>query len=247
MRTAIRDGGARARVYDFVRREVEAGRQAYVVYPVIDETEKLDVRAATRMAEYLGKEIFRGLQVGLVHGRLPAEEREAVMRRFRAAEIPILVATSVIEVGIDVPNATVMLIEHPDRFGLAQLHQLRRRIGRGAAASHCILMVEDGIRNPAAQERLRRFAATRDGFAIAELDLAERGQGELVGARQAGAIELRFADWTKDRDLLKLAHRLARDVIAADPTLSAPGLRPVVAQIGRRFEKGLELFRAIPG
>ncbi|MBZ5545735.1 MAG: DNA helicase RecG, partial [Acidobacteriia bacterium] len=150
---------------------------------------------------------------------------------------------------IDVPNATVMVIEHPDRFGLAQLHQLRGRVGRGADASHCILMIENGVRDPAsaARARLERFAATDDGFAIAELDLEERGHGELVGARQAGPVEFRFADWSKDADLLALAHRLARDVIAADPTLAARGLRPVVAQIGRRFERGLELFRAIPG
>jgi ATP-dependent DNA helicase RecG len=249
VRTAIRDDRARAKVYDFVRKEVRAGHQTYIIYPVIDETEKLDVKAATRMADYLGKEIFPDLTVGLVHGRIPPEERDRVMRRFRAGEIQVLVATTVIEVGIDVPNATVMLIEHPDRFGLAQLHQLRGRIGRGAAASHCILMIQDGIGDPesAARQRLHRFAATQDGFAIAELDLAERGHGELVGARQAGPVELRFADWSKDADLLSLAHRLARDVIAADPTLSARGLRPVVAQIGRRFEHGLELFRAIAG
>jgi ATP-dependent DNA helicase RecG len=251
VRTSIRDERARARVYDFVRKEVEAGHQAYIVYPVIDETEKLDVRAATKMADYLGREIFRGIAVGLVHGRLAPEARDQVMRRFRAGEIQVLVATTVIEVGIDVPNATIMLIEHPDRFGLAQLHQLRGRIGRGAAASHCILMVPDSGRDPwaagGARERLERFAATQDGFAIAELDLAERGYGELVGARQAGAVEFRYADWGRDGDLLALAHRLARDVIAADPTLGARGLRPVVAQIGRRFERGLELFRAIPG
>jgi ATP-dependent DNA helicase RecG len=249
IRTAIRDDGARAKVYDFVRKEVRSGHQAYIIYPVIDETEKLDVRAATRMAEYLGQEIFPDLVVGLVHGRIPPEDRDRVMRRFRAGEVQVLVATTVIEVGIDVPNATVMLIEHPDRFGLAQLHQLRGRIGRGAAASHCILMMQDGVgnRESAARQRLDKFAATEDGFAIAELDLAERGHGELVGARQAGPVELRFADWSKDSDLLTLAHRLARDVIAADPTLSARGLRPVVAQIGRRFEQGLELFRAISG
>jgi ATP-dependent DNA helicase RecG len=249
IRTAIRDDRARAKVYDFVRREARAGHQAYIIYPVIDETEKLDVKAASKMAEYLAAEIFPDLAVGLVHGRVPAEDRDLVMRRFRAGEIQVLVATTVIEVGIDVPNATVMLIEHPDRFGLAQLHQLRGRIGRGAAASHCILMIENGVRNPAspARERLEKFAATEDGFAIAELDLAERGHGELVGARQAGPVEFRFADWSKDADLLALAHGLARDVIAADPTLSARGLRPVVAQIGRRFERGLELFRAIPG
>jgi ATP-dependent DNA helicase RecG len=239
VRTAIRDERARARVHEFVRKEVRAGHQAYIVYPVIDETEKLDLKAAARMADYLAKEIFTDLRVGLVHGRLQADARDSAMRQFRAGEIDVLVATTVIEVGIDVPNATVMVIEHPDRFGLAQLHQLRGRIGRGAAASHCILMVGEGE----SRERLERFAATEDGFAIAELDLAERGHGELVGAKQAGAVEFRYADWSKDADLLAVAHRLARDVIAADPALSAPGLRPVVAQIGRRFERGLELFR----
>jgi ATP-dependent DNA helicase RecG len=243
VRTAIRDDGARTRVYDFVRKEARGGHQAYVVYPVIDETEQLDLKAASRMADHLAKEIFPDLVVGLVHGRLAADDRDAVMRRFRAGEIQVLVATTVIEVGIDVPNATVMVIEHPERFGLAQLHQLRGRIGRGGAASHCILMVGPGEN----RDRLARFAATEDGFAIAELDLRERGHGELVGAKQAGPVEFRFADWARDLDLLTVAHRLARDVIAADPALSAPGLRPVVAQIGRRFERGLELFREIPG
>jgi ATP-dependent DNA helicase RecG len=240
VRTAIRGERARARVFDFVRREVKAGHQAYIVYPVIDETEALDLKAATRMADYLAKEIFPDLTVGLVHGRIPADDRDRTMRRFRGGEIHVLVATTVIEVGIDVPNATAMVIEHPERFGLAQLHQLRGRIGRGAAASHCVLMVGEGE----SRDRLERFAATEDGFAIAELDLKERGQGELVGAKQAGAVEFRYADWSKDPELLVLAHRLARDVIAADPALQARGLRPVVAQIGRRFERGLELFRA---
>jgi len=243
VRTAIRDDGARSRVYDFIRKEARSGHQAYIVYPIIDETEQLDLKAAAKMADYLAKEIFPDLAVGLVHGRIAADDRDRVMRRFRAGEIRVLVATTVIEVGIDVPNATVMVIEHPERFGLAQLHQLRGRIGRGGAASHCILMVGPGE----SRERLERFAATEDGFAIAELDLRERGHGELVGAKQAGPVEFRFADWARDLDLLTVAHRLARDVIAADPTLSAPGLRPVVSQIGRRFERGLELFRAIPG
>jgi ATP-dependent DNA helicase RecG len=241
--TVIREARSRPAVYEFIRREVEAGRQAYVVYPVIDETELLDVKAATKMAALLREEVFPEFSVGLVHGRLPVEERDLTMRRFRANEVHILVATTVIEVGIDVSNATVMVIEHPERFGLAQLHQLRGRIGRGAAESHCILMPGES----ANRERLRYFAATQDGFAIAELDLAERGYGELVGRRQAGPVELRYADLTRDLDLLETAHRLARDTIAVDPTLSSPDLRTVVAEIGRRFERGLELFKAIPG
>jgi ATP-dependent DNA helicase RecG len=241
--TTIQGERSRAGVYDFVRREVASGRQVYVVYPVIDETETSDLKAASRMAKLLAAEVFPDVAVGLVHGRLAGEERDRVMRRFRAGEVPILVATTVIEVGIDVPNATVMVIEHPERFGLAQLHQLRGRIGRGSAESHCILMPGEG----ADKRRLERFAATHDGFAIAELDLAERGHGELVGARQSGLVGLRYADLARDDALLEAAHEIARETIAADPTLSARALRPIVAEIGRRFERGLELFEAIPG
>ena len=241
--TAIASERTRTKVYGFVREQVRAGHQVYVIYPVIDESEKVDLRAATKMQEHLAKEIFPDLAVGLVHGRLSSDERDDVMRRFRANEVQVLVSTTVIEVGIDVANATVMVIEHPERFGLAQLHQLRGRVGRGAAESHCILLPGDG----ANRERLKRFAATQDGFRIAELDLEERGHGELVGARQAGQVALRFADLTRDTDLLETAHRLAREAIAADPSLSSPALQPVVAEIGRHFERGLELFRAIPG
>jgi ATP-dependent DNA helicase RecG len=243
VKTSIADARGRPGVYELIRRQVAAGRQAYVVYPVIDETEKLDVKAAGRMAELLRKEVFPDLEVGLVHGRLSADQRDGVMRRFRSGKLPILVATTVIEVGIDVPNATVMVIEHPERFGLAQLHQLRGRIGRGAEESICVLMPGPG----AERERLRRFAATQDGFKIAELDLLERGHGELVGKRQAGPVMLRHADLERDADLLALAHGLAREVITKDPALEAPALLPVVAEIGRRFESGLELFRAIRG
>jgi len=241
--TTVREERSRAKVYDFIRKEVAAGRQAYVVYPVIDESELTDLKAATKMAALLSQEVFPDCTVGLVHGRLGADERDRVMRGFRRNEVRILVATTVIEVGIDVPNATVMLIEHPERFGLAQLHQLRGRVGRGASESHCILL-------PGAagqRERLERFADTLDGFRIAEMDLQERGHGELVGARQSGLVGLRYADFAKDGDLLDLSHRIARETIAADPTLEGRGLRPVVAEIGRRFQRGLELFRAIPG
>ncbi len=241
--TSIREARSRASVYRFVKDQLAAGRQAYVVYPVIDETEKTDLKAAAKMHALLKAEVFPEAEVGLVHGRVPSEERDRTMRRFRAGEVQVLVATTVIEVGIDVPNATVMLIEHPERFGLAQLHQLRGRVGRGAGDSWCILLPgERGNR-----ERLARFAETLDGFRIAELDLAERGHGELVGARQSGVVGLRYAELGKDDDLLDTAHAIARETIAADPSLEARGLRPVVGEIGRRFERGLELFRAIPG
>ena len=179
VKTALRTEAARHKIYDFIRAECVAGRQAYVIYPVIDESERADLKAATVMAERLAK-VFPELEVGLVHGRLKAEERDATMRAFRDNAVHVLVATSVIEVGIDVANATVMLIEHAERFGLAQLHQLRGRVGRGAAASHCILLSDI----PDAAPRLQAFAETTDGFKIAELDLQERGMGELAGARQ---------------------------------------------------------------
>ncbi|HEY2805059.1 MAG TPA: ATP-dependent DNA helicase RecG [Gemmatimonadales bacterium] len=241
--TKIETPRGRPRLYEFIKAQVALGRQAYVVYPVIDETEKNDLKAASKMAKLLAEEVFPELEVGLVHGRLAADERDRVMRRFRKGEVQILVATTVIEVGIDVANATVMVIEHPERFGLAQLHQLRGRIGRGSAESWCILLPGENGGAP----RLQRFAETTDGFKIAELDLAERGHGELVGARQSGLVGLRFADFARDADLLDLAHSIARETIAADPTLEARALRPVVTEIGRRFERGLELFRAIPG
>lgn len=241
--TTIRDERSRQRVYEFIRSELAAGRQAYVVYPVIDESEKTDLKAAVRMHRLLASEVFPDFKVGLVHGRLPADERDRVMRSFRENGVQVLVATTVIEVGIDVANATVMLIEHPERFGLAQLHQLRGRIGRGAHRSHCVLMAGPG----GERERLQRFAETLDGFEIAELDLAERGYGEVVGVRQSGIVGLRYADLLRDSDLLGVAHRLAREAIAQDPALEERALRPLVLEIGRRFERGLELFQAIAG
>ena len=236
--TALRGEASRARIYAFLRRECDAGRQVYVIYPVIEESEKADLRAATTMAAALGAE-FGGLTVGLVHGRLPSEEKDAVMRAFRDGTVHVLVATTVIEVGIDVPNASVMLIEHAERFGLAQLHQLRGRVGRGAAASHCILLSDA----PEAAERLRAFAATSDGFAIAELDLQTRGMGELTGARQSGAPRLRFANFATDLPLLEKARQAAGALIAADPALEQPAHAAYRTRILERYERGFELFR----
>ncbi len=238
IKTALRGESARTRIYEFIRRECAAGRQAYVLYPVIEESEKVDLKAATTMAERLAR-VFTGFRVGLVHGRLKAEERDAVMRAFRDNAVSILVATSVIEVGIDVPNASVMLIEHAERFGLAQLHQLRGRVGRGAAASHCILMSDA----PGALARLRQFSETDDGFKIAELDLALRGMGELAGARQSGGVTLKFASFATDLDLLEIARRNAAAMIAKDPALERPEHAAYRDNIMQRYARGFELFR----
>jgi ATP-dependent DNA helicase RecG len=238
IKTALRTEAARAKIYEFIRSECAAGRQAYVLYPVIDESEKADLKAATTMHERLAK-VFSEFRVGLVHGRLKPDARDAEMRAFRDNTIAVLVATSVIEVGIDVPNATVMLIEHAERFGLAQLHQLRGRVGRGSAASHCILLSNAG----AAAARLKAFTETTDGFKIAELDLHQRGMGELTGARQSGGIALRYADFSKDLDLLDAARRAAAELIARDPALERPENAGYRENVVQRYERGFELFR----
>ena len=238
IKTALRTEASRLKIYEFIRSECAAGRQAYVVYPIIDESEKADLRAATTMAASL-RTAFPEFKVGLVHGRIKAEERDGVMRAFRDNAIQILVATTVIEVGIDVPNATVMLVEHAERFGLAQLHQLRGRVGRGAAASHCILLSDA----PEATERLRAFSETPDGFAIAELDLRERGMGELAGARQSGGTAMRYVHWDTDLPLLEAARQAAGLVIERDPALTHPEHSAYRARILQRYERGFELFR----
>jgi ATP-dependent DNA helicase RecG len=237
VRTGVRTAGQRDRALDFVHQQCKAGRQAYVVLPVIDESERADLRAATTMAAAL-KARWPDLVVELVHGRQKAEERDDRMRRFRAGEVDVMVATTVIEVGIDVANATVMLIEHPERFGLAQLHQLRGRIGRGAAESYCILMTDEKI-----PERLRKFAATTDGFKIAELDLEERHMGDLIGERQSGSFELRLARLPDDTDLLTMARRVAGEILAEDPTLSRPAHHALRERTVSRYPRALELFR----
>ena len=237
VRTAVRSASQRERVFEFVRSECGKGRQAYVVLPVIEESERADLRAATTMEQSLAAR-WPDLRVGLVHGRLKAEERDAIMRRFRAGEVDVLVATTVIEVGIDVSNATIMVIEHPDRFGLAQLHQLRGRVGRGAEESYCILLAEGP-----APDRLHGFAASQDGFRIAELDLQERGMGDLIGARQSGGFELRHARLPADADLLTKARALASRLIEADPALQRRENQRLRERAVQRYPRAVELFR----
>jgi ATP-dependent DNA helicase RecG len=200
-------------VWDFVRKQVAKGHQVYVVYPVIAENEETELKAAIHMYRELSGKVFADLKVGLLHGRLDSELKDQVMRMFQKGELQILVATTVIEVGVDVPNATVMVIEHAERFGLAQLHQLRGRIGRGAAKSYCILMTGGKVTEEG-ERRLDAMVRTNDGFQIAELDLELRGPGEFFGTRQAGMPSFRVANLIRDRKLLELAKREAAAVMA---------------------------------
>jgi ATP-dependent DNA helicase RecG len=238
IRTALRTPAHRNRVFEFVRKTALEGGQVYLVLPVIEESERADLRAAETMAKTLIAK-WPDVRVGLVHGRLKGPERDRVMRGFRDGEIQVLVATTVIEVGIDVPNASVMVIEHPERFGLAQLHQLRGRVGRGERESHCILLTaSDDV-----PERLRAFTVTDDGFKIAELDLEERRHGDLLGARQSGGIDFKIARFPDDTDLLGEARALARAVLDADATLSKRENRALRDRALARYPRGEVLFR----
>ena len=221
-------------VYGFIRKEVQAGRQAFIVYPLIDESDAIEAKAATDEHRRLSHEVFPDLRLGLLHGRMPAKEKDRVMRQFRDGELDILVTTAVVEVGIDVPNATVMLIEGADRFGLSQLHQFRGRVGRGEHQSYCILMSENtsGI----AQERLSALQRTQDGFQLAEVDLEMRGPGDFFGTRQSGLPNLRMAQLS-DRELLDLARKEANAIIEEDPTLALEKHAALAGQMARFMER----------
>lgn len=208
VKTVVVGEDQRRGVYKGVEREVKGGRQVYVVYPLVKESEKMDLRDATRMYEHLRDQVFPQFTVGLLHGKMKAGEKEEIMRRFVAGEIQILVSTTVIEVGVDVSNASVMIIEHAERFGLSQLHQLRGRVGRGAEQSSCVLLTADK-KTSVAEERLGIMAKTNDGFLIAEKDLEIRGPGEIMGTRQSGLPEFRIANLVRDMPILEAARREA--------------------------------------
>jgi ATP-dependent DNA helicase RecG len=206
----------RESAYSFLREKIKRGEQAYVVCPVIEEGGKLDLKPAVRMFEQFARNVFPEFRVGLLHGRLASDEKEDMMQRFKRGEVQILVATTVVEVGVDVPNATIMLIEHADRFGLSQLHQLRGRIGRGSKKSYCLLMADER-RSEISQERLNTMVATHDGFRIAEIDLKLRGPGEFFGTRQWGIPAFRIANLLRDQEILEWAKREAAEFVA-NPT-----------------------------
>jgi ATP-dependent DNA helicase RecG len=211
----------RRKAHELARAELAAGRQVYVVYPLVAESEKSDLADATSGAEQLRK-VFAPHPVGLLHGQLKAEEKQAVMEAFRRGELRVLVATTVIEVGVDVPAASVMIVEHAERFGLSQLHQLRGRVGRGAARSQCLLVAQLRQAGAEARERLEALVATQDGFELARVDLKLRGPGELLGTRQSGQALLEVADLYRDEAILEEARAEAFALVAADPTLARP-------------------------
>jgi ATP-dependent DNA helicase RecG len=231
---------SRNKVYDFIDAQVEKGRQAYVVLPIIEESDKIALRAATKAFEEMRTGRFSRRRVELLHGRMDSEDKDAIMRRFRDGDIDILVSTTVIEVGIDVANATVMLIEHPERFGLSQLHQLRGRVGRGAEESFCILL---GDVSPETEERLTAVVASNDGFRIAEADLRQRGMGDLFGQRQHGEATFKVANPFTDLELNETARECALRMLASDPELRSKENAPIHAVLRRRYERAMELFR----
>ena len=248
VRTWLFTEAQRRRAYQLLQDEVRAGRQGYIVYPLVEESEKVDLQAAIQAAERLQAQEFKSVRVGLLHGRMKTEEKERTMAAFKAGEIPILVATTVIEVGVDVPSATVMLVEHAERFGLAQLHQLRGRVGRGAQQSFCLLLAsglggqrkgESGVSE--ARQRLDALVRTTDGFVIAEEDLRIRGPGEFFGVRQWGAPEFRAANLIRDAAMLEQARQEAFALVKADPHLAQPGHQPLRAAMLRRWQSKLDL------
>ncbi|RJP56112.1 MAG: ATP-dependent DNA helicase RecG [Deltaproteobacteria bacterium] len=230
----------RVKVYEIVRKETEKGRQAYIVYPLVEESEKLDLKDATQMAEHFQRDVFPERKIGLLHGRMGYEEKENVMLAFKEKTIDILVSTTVIEVGIDIPNASVMLIEHAERFGLSQLHQLRGRIGRGEFPSLCLLLAQYS-KSDDARRRLRIMESTADGFKISEEDLAIRGPGDFMGTRQSGLPDFRVANIVRDIKVLQEARKEAFGVVERDPNLTDPSHRYLKEILKERWKGRLEL------
>lgn len=230
----------RNQMYQLLQEQIQAGFQAYIIYPLVEESENSDLKAATQMAEHLQNRIFPEFRLGLLHGRMKPSEKETVMQAFKGREIDILVATTVIEVGIDVPNATIMVIEHAERFGLSQLHQLRGRVGRGSHRSQCILMTE-GRLSEDAEKRLKVMETTTDGFRIAEADLEIRGPGDFLGTRQSGMPDFRVANILRDAAILEAARQAAERQLEDDPLLATDQGKRIRGELIRRWGTRLEL------
>jgi len=212
VRTLVKPEARRDEVFDLIRQELDRGRQAYVIYPLVEESEKVDLRSATEMADHLQAEVFPAYRVALLHGRMKQDAKDQVMHAFVSGQIQVLVSTTVVEVGVDVANASIIVVEHAERFGLSQLHQLRGRVGRGAWESYCVLLYQAPWSDDA-RERLKTMASTNDGFVIAERDLELRGPGDVFGTRQSGLPKLRTGDLVRDRDIMESAHHEARRLV----------------------------------
>ena len=240
IRTSLLAGSERDQAYQLIREQVALGQRAYVVLPLVEESEKLELRSAVEVHQQLSESVFPDLQVGLLHGRMASADKQAAISAFAAGHTQVLVSTTVVEVGVDVPEASVMVIEHADRFGLAQLHQLRGRVGRGAAASYCHLINDS--RNALARQRLEVLVHSTDGFEIAEMDLRLRGPGQVLGTRQSGLPDLALASLTDDGDVLEQARRVAQRIIETDPTLVAHApLARVLAEQRQRLAQPARL------
>lgn len=239
--TRVFADAGRDKVYELVRRELREGRQAFLVYPLIDESDKMELRDATGMAAHLQKDVFPEFRIRLLHGRMATEEKEEIMLAFRRGEIDVLVSTTVIEVGIDIPNATVMVVEHAERFGLSQLHQLRGRIGRGAHPSKCLLVASEK-QTANAVRRLKKMEETQDGFRIAEEDMSIRGPGDMLGVRQAGLPRFRVGDIVRNGDIMSQARAIAVTWLSTAPREAVERLR---AESIRRWGENLDLYEVL--
>jgi ATP-dependent DNA helicase RecG len=240
IKTLLYSGNSKSEFFDFLEKELQKGHQAYIVYPLVEESEKADLKAATQSYEFLKKEIFPHRRLALLHGRIKSKERESIMQTFRDGDYDILVATTVVEVGVDVPNATIMVIEHAERFGLSQLHQLRGRIGRGEDQSYCLLVANPPL-SEEAQKRLKAMSSITDGFKISEIDLKLRGPGEFFGTRQHGLPELKIADIVTDARLLYQARNWAFRVLEKDPSLTQKENLCIRSNFVRKYKRRFSL------
>jgi len=251
IKTFLRTNEEKSKVMEFIRNEINKGRQAFIVYPIIDESDKLDLKSAIKEYDYLRNIIFKNDEVGLLHGKMTQEEKESIMERFKQNDIKILVSTTVVEVGIDIPNATVMLVEEAQRYGLSQLHQLRGRIGRGAEQSYCILLTDN--KSEETLERLKILCESNDGFKISEKDLELRGPGEFYGVKQSGEIyfsctdlykdkDLSCTDLYKDKDLLELAKIHSEKIINEDCHLRMEKNQQIKENFLKKYQDSINLI-----